>query len=340
MTSKTTPRPEVLAYEGYLSRMDKAPATQARYLNELRPFLDWLGARSFGGLKAVEIDIYLDHWHQSFKERQGHPPAAATTRLHYTALRSFYNFLASRDLLLDEHGNPAVNRVLYIEAPKRQRKPIDALRHDEDAALLNYKGTANERFVTQLLRWTGIRAGEAQMLRICDLELTPGKASLHVRKSKTDNGLREVPLAPEFLPEIERWLAHQEARGLVHQNAPLLATRNGTPMQYSYIWRVVKRTAYKANVRPIACTCGSPRGAYHDENCPRTISGEHLSEVSPHTLRRTYATHLINKRMSLDVLSKLLGHSSVAVTQQHYAEILDPRARDAYLEALGYRSAA
>jgi integrase len=338
--SRSCSRPELRAYEGYLARVRRAPGTCTRYLSELEPFLDWLGERSFGAPSRVEIDEYLDLWHDNFERRNGRVPAAATTRLHYTALRSFYGFLESRECLLDDAGGTAPNRFSHLDAPRRVQKPIDWLRPDEDAAILAYFGTPNERFVVQLLRWTGIRAGEAQSLRICDIDLTAGAEQLQIRESKTPSGIRQIPLAPEFLPELNKWLAHQSQRSLAYPNAPLLATSHGTPMHHSYIWRVVKRVAYKAGVREVACTCGSPRSAYHGVGCPRTASGENLSDVEPHTLRRTYATTLLNSGASLHVVSRLLGHSSVAVTQQHYAEILDVTVRDEYMRALGYRTAA
>jgi site-specific recombinase XerD len=309
-------------------------------LQELTDYLDWLGERSFGTPTRVEVDEYLDHWHAHFEQRNGRAPAAATTRLHYTALRSFYDFLESRECLVDEDGHTSPNRFSHLEAPRRVQKPIDWLHPDEDAAILAYRGTANERFVVQLLRWTGIRAGEAQSLRISDLDLTHGAEQIHIRVSKTRNGIRQIPLAPEFRLELDTWLAHQAARGFAYPNAPLLATKNGTPMHHQYIWRVVKRVAFKSGVREVPCICNASPGAYHDSECPRTRSGEHLSEVEPHTLRRTYATTLIHRGASLHVVSRLLGHNSVAVTQQHYAEILDVTIRDEYMRALGHRTAA
>jgi integrase/recombinase XerD len=331
---------EVEAFLGYLARVRRAEATRERYRRELKAFTAWLGSRPFGTLSQSDAEQYLDFWAASFEARNGHSPAADTVRLHLTALRSFYAYLERMDWLVDEEGRPAKNRFALVEAPQRGKKPNDWLRQHEDEALLAYGGTRNERFIVHLLRWTGIRVNEARGLQVRDLDLTPGAESLRVRDSKTPHGLREIPLSPEFLLELRRWQARPQGRKSMSLNTPLLATRHGTPMHATYIWRVVKRVAFKAGVRPIACTCGAPRSAYHAEGCPRTVSGERLSEISPHTLRRTFGSHLLNNRAPLLVVSKLLGHSSVAVTQKHYAELLDPVARDEFMHALGYGRAA
>ena len=119
-------------------------------------------------------------------------------------------------------------------------------------------------------------------------------------------------------------------------NRPLLSTRHGTPMKPTYVWRVVKRVAARGEVRPIACTCGS-RMSRHARGCARSQSGQNLSRISPHTLRRTFATDLLNRGLRIEIVSQLLGHSSVAVTQKAYAELLAETARRELMQTLGYR---
>ena len=59
-------------------------------------------------------------------------------------------------------------------------------------------------------------------------------------------------------------------------------------MTTNYLWRVVNRVAYEAGVRPVPCTCATRRQDRHVRGCPRTMSGENRSSISPHTLRRTF----------------------------------------------------
>lgn len=107
-------------------------------------------------------------------------------------------------------------------------------------------------------------------------------------------------------------------------------------MTTGYVWRLIKRVAARAGVRPIQCTCKSTSAYRHDTGCPRTRAGENRSEISPHTLRRSFASDLLNRGVRLEVVSKLLGHASVAVTQKAYATHLDDTARRELLTALGY----
>jgi integrase len=113
----------------------------------------------------------------------------------------------------------------------------------------------------------------------------------------------------------------------------LLATRQGGPLHQSYIWRLVKRMAFRAGVRPLARTCGAGR-VPHGRGCPRTRNGENLSEVSPHTLRRTFGSDLLNRGLRLEVVSKLVGHASTVVTERAYAELLDDTMRRELLHVL------
>jgi integrase len=114
-----------------------------------------------------------------------------------------------------------------------------------------------------------------------------------------------VPIHPELKKELVAWLAHLEGKDQRRADLPVLVTRNATPMKAQFGWRLIKRVAGRAEVRPL------PRNQ--------------LSEVTPHTLRRTFGTDLLNRGMPLEHVSKLLGHADTRVTQACYAELLDER---------------
>jgi integrase len=81
---------------------------------------------------------------------------------------------------------------------------------------------------------------------------------------------------------------------------------------------------------------GASRPDRHQPGCPRTQNGHNLSQVSPHTLRRTFASDLLNRGLRLEVVSKLLGHASTTITLRAYAQLLDETARRELLHALGH----
>jgi site-specific recombinase XerD len=78
----------------------------------------------------------------------------------------------------------------------------------------------------------------------------------------------------------------------------------------------VKRVAHRAEVRP------------------RDGKGDNVSDVTPHTLRRTFGSYLLNKGLGLEHVSKLLGHSNIRVTQECYAELLDKTVEERFYAAL------
>ena len=134
-----------------------------------------------------------------------------------------------------------------------------------------------------LLRWTGLRVSEACAVRLQDLDLTPGRESILVRKSKTPTGVRTIPIVPLLVPELEQWLSLLTDRDVTSPQAALLATRTGSAFKPTFVWRVVKRAAARAEVRPVACTCNSGRRSSHQRGCPRTTSGENVTAVTPHS---------------------------------------------------------
>lgn len=279
------------AWLASLARQGMTHGTRIKYGAHVRHFLSWLGDRDLATVTRQDIEDYLDVWHAA------DGPAPGTIRVRLSALKSFFAYLEDRGLA---DRNPAQR----VKPPKSPKRPIEWLRQDEDNAVLECAATDIEAIIVWLLRWTGLRVGEATSLRVSDVDLTAG--TIRVRRSKSDAGLRTIPIAPELEVELRRWLDTLKHRGLYRSDAPLLATCHGTPMASQFVWRVVKRVGERAEVK-----------------------------ISPHTLRRTFASHLLNKGARIEVVSKLLGHSDVRVTQAAYAELEDATTRDEFLRVLG-----
>jgi integrase len=249
------------------------------------------------------------------------------------ALRVFLAYLEQAGLLVASDGAPRTNPARTIETPSCPQRPNDFLRRYEDRALLSADCPHHHRIVVWLLRYTGVRVAEANALTIADVDLTPERETLTVRHSKTPSSTRTIPLLPQLLPLLAEHLTITRDRSLGRPEAPVLVARRGTPLTTNYIWRVVKRVAYEAGVRRIECTCGTRRQDRHDRGCPRTTSGENRSSISPHTLRRTFGSDLINRGLRLEAVSKLLGHSSTTITERAYAQLLEPTIRQELLDA-------
>lgn len=169
-----------------------------------------------------------------------------------------------------------------------------------------------ESAIVWFLRWTGLRIGEALSLKVADVDFAEGL--IFVRKSKTARGVRAVPIAPELRPKLNRWLHVLQERGLLADNAPLFCTRNRRPWSSQQAEKIVRRVAARAKLR---------------------IDDKGVSRVTPHTLRRTFGSHLLNVGCRIEVVSALLGHSSTEITEKAYAELTQQTIRREMLTALG-----
>jgi integrase/recombinase XerD len=317
------------AFDSYLERMGRSAGTRSVYVQALEHLAAVHANVPITALSAAAIDTYLARWRAGFVARYGRMPSPATYRNRVNALRALYSWLERFDLLRDERGTPIPNPMRQVVTPRVEQRRNDWLRPVEDAALMNCPATPTERIIVALLRWTGMRVGEATSLLNGDVDLTAGCESILVRRSKTEAGLRQIPIVPVLEVEVRRWL--DRGPGASSPLEPFLAGRGGRPLPASYVWRLVKRVAFRAGVCPTHCTCGDESGPRHSRECPRTVSGENLSAVTPHTLRRTFGSDLLNRGLRLEVVSRLLGHASTTVTERCYAELLDSTTRREFL---------
>jgi integrase len=279
-------------FEAALSRQGRTAATRRKYLPTVRAFLDW-SADLGRPATSLDVDLFLAHREAEMERRMGRRPRRATVRSQIAALRSFCAYLERNGLLSDLNGHAVPNPMAAIVAPSLEQRPNDFLRPFEDAALLECGSPPPERLVVWLLRWTGLRVAEACSLRLQDLDLTPDRENLIVRKSKTIAGMRTIPLVPNLIPELHVALDRLRSRGIASPQAYLLSTRSGKAYKPTFVWRLVKRAGARAEVRLVECECGSPHRTRHNRGCPRTVSGENLSAISPHTLRRTFGSYLL-----------------------------------------------
>ena len=289
------------AFDAFLERVNRSAGTRQIYTRAVRELVDWHD-EPVTALAPADIDAFLDDWRRRFQTTYGRLPCPSTYRNRINALRAFYAWLDRFDLLRDETGAPVQNPMRQVIVPRAEQKRNDWLQPAEDAALLGCPMKPTERIVVWLLRWTGLRVSEAHGLRVEDVILTPGLECILVRKSKTDAGKRQVPVPPCLIAELNRWMSVLEERQRL-ETGPFLAGQSGRALSTAYMWRLVKRAAFRAGVRPVPCTCEDSSSNRHKAGCARSISGENLSRVTPHTLRRTFATDLLNRGLRLEVLA-------------------------------------
>ena len=223
------------------------------------------------------------------------------------ALIQFFRYLEMEELI---DRNPA----RLIRPVRRTQRTNDWLRPDEDRAMLAAPKNLRERFTVYLLRHTGMRVGEATSVLNSDVDVR--EWSITIRKSKTDAG---VP----HHPDPARAAAGADGVAPVPADTrpapgprPAAGHRTGRAMDKFQVLQTVKRAAVRAELRlyPAPLGAATARKRYATDN---------TTKVSCHTLRRTFGSDLINRGARLEVVFKLLGHSSTMVTEKAYAELLE-----------------
>jgi len=310
------------AFLGRLKREGCAPDTITRYRPILDAFAQWAGERSLGSISATDIDEgFFAQWDKDFEERNGREPKPDTRRAVHGTLSSMYSYAVNFGKLRDEAGHPVANPMLAIKPPKVKRRKNDWLRPAQDEDLLSAPMDELEAILVLFLRWNGLRLSEALALREQDVDVV--SRTIYVDDSKSDNGIREVPIPDELVLAIKLWREYKVRRGLpAGVGFFLCTTRSGH-------WRDLK-TGRKCSSAP-----GQPLKPQQVEKIIRRV-GERagIERLTPHRLRRTYGSVLVNGGARLQSVSKILGHSNTKVTEDSYAQLMNETIRREILDAL------
>jgi len=310
------------AIEDYLAylRVERglAAATITAYRGDLRDFAGEAG-RSWDS-SPEPAQRYLEIRSRRGAAARGAAPAArgarATAPLRPTslrrraaAIRGFYRFAFGEGLI-------AVDVASHLDLPRQPRLLPETLSVEEVERLLEATGggdgplTPNQvrdRALVELLYAAGLRISEALRLDREDLSLEGG----FVRVIGKGDRERLVPVGEIALGWLERYLAEVRPAWLAishvtpARGGPLFLTERGRRYARQQAWAAVRRAAQAAGLRV---------------------------EVSPHTLRHSFATHLLEGGADLRIVQELLGHASISTTQL-YTHLTGERIKEVYARA-------
>ena len=276
---------------------NSSPQTVQTYEESLREFESYISLRdSRLSLQAVDADLIRD-WMESLMDK-GH--TASTINKKLSALRSFYRFSLKRKLVEKDpaHG---------IVGPKKSKPLPQFLRESEMDHLLdrlewdnNYKDV-RARTILLLFYEAGLRRSELTGLNDVDIDF--GSRQLKVTGKR--NKQRIIPFGQELADALNQYLeARREQFGL-RENSALFLSDKGERMTGSQVYLIVHR--YLTLVTS-------------------------LKKRSPHVLRHTFATAMLNNGAGLESIKKLLGHESVDTTEI-YAHTTFEQLKRIYKEA-------
>lgn len=308
----------------FIAQADVVGSTKVGYKARLGEFRSWLAhprTRRPGGpgtlLDATRGDVarfmaYLlsgDRYAVPVKARLVQVPAASTRKSFLASLHTFYRYLICVELV-------DIDPTVGVDRPKVKIKPGLHLTAEEMRRLLAEPGSPRDRIQVYLLAFTAARMNEIRCLRWRDVNLSESVLTLHGKGDK----YRMIDIHPRLLPELRRWKLRQDV--LAERDPLIRAARSNPETDFVLLTAKGKQLAQTAIYKQLMRRA-SRAGLYPLEKKHR----EHRSAVSPHALRRTFATLLLNDGHHIDAVADVLGHSSIDTTRKHYAFASDERRR-------------
>ncbi|MBK8207539.1 MAG: tyrosine recombinase XerC [Planctomycetes bacterium] len=271
------------------------------YAGDLKQFAEFLDARAVADLAQVE-HLNLRAWLAQLSE---HGYERRTIARKLASVRSLFRFLHRRSEITE---NPA----RMLRTPKLSRNLPNFLDEQQVNALLSAPDPANwsglrDRAILELLYATGLRVSELVRLQLSDVHLTRGSLRAFGKGRKE----RILPLLPSAIESIQAWLKvrgqppRARSRSIAVGVDQIFINQRGTKLTDRSVRRLID-----AYVAQAAISC----------------------HVTPHTLRHSFATHLLNHGADLRDVQELLGHAHLATTQV-YTHVSTARMLDVYERA-------
>lgn len=257
----------------------QAQRTQAIYRIQLNQFVDWLASRNIHSLNQVSADDVIDFL-QHLKRRE---LSVASLRLYLASIKVFFRFLAAQKFVSQDVAEA-------IDWPRAWKDVPHALSEAEVEDLLTATRETDpleirDRAWLELLYASGLRVSELSGLEIHHIDLEVG----YLRCTGKGNKQRVVPFGRSARDWLTRYL-NEVRPNLVKPKTTshVFLSRRGTKMSTKTIWALVKKYLTRAKI-------------------------EH--NVTPHTLRHSFATHLLNHGADLRIIQEMLGHADISTTQ-------------------------
>jgi len=272
-----------------------APNTLKSYGRDLKQFAEYLetAPTSYEEASRTTIVAYLLRLQKEGK-------ATSTIARRLAALKAFYQFLVAEDRL---KRDPTVN----VDSPKQKKKLPQILTVEEVEKLLSQPEPVNptgfrDRAMLELLYATGTRVSELVSLDIDDVDLKTALVRCQGKGSKE----RLIPLGSMAIKAVRDYLRRSRPKLVRDKStAAMFVNHHGRRLTRQGFWKIVKKYAAEANIK---------------------------KTITPHTLRHSFATHLLENGADLRAVQELLGHADISTTQI-YTHLTKSHLKDVYSKA-------
>lgn len=282
------------AYENYLSKVKQASAnTVFSYMRDIRQFSDWLGNKA--NLEVLDAEQLNISDYLTYLQQEGR--SSATVSRSLASLKNFYAYLVSTGFLTE---SPVTAQIHVERGEKKLPQILDGTEVEKllsQPSSLDAKGI-RDKAMLEVMYATGIRVTELIDLNVGDVNLDLGIINCtSARKS------RSIPLYPAALKALSVYL--REVRDVmvadIHEDA-LFVNVSGARMSRQGFWKILKYYQNKAQIQ---------------------------KEITPHTLRHSFAVHLLKNGADLGSVKELMGHSDISSTQM-YTRMINQKIKSVY----------
>ena len=283
-------------FTAYLRNEKKSPEnTVLSYSRDLKGFCRFMQEAGVSDAAKVNRTNVMAYVYELQKQKK----AGATVSRNIASIRSFYQFLQRKGMVTE---NPAAD----IELPKVEKKAPEILSLEKVELLLEQPRGEEDKEVRdkamlELLYATGIRVSELIGLDLENVNLSAGFIRCSGRGKE-----RMIPLYPAAVRALQDYIEHVRPQMLEHpQERALFVNMSGERMSRQGFWKIIKHYQEKAGIQ---------------------------TEITPHTLRHSFAAHLLENGADLHSIQEMLGHADISSTQI-YAQLVNQKLKDVYNKA-------
>lgn len=283
-------------FERYLSEEKKASAnTLSSYMRDVRQLSEYLGSQTKKSLDSADgkdLAGYVE-W------LRGRGKSVATVSRSIASIKNLYTYLCLNRII---ETNPSTKLV----PDKSSHKLPEILSSREVELLLEQPECVDakgyrDRAMLELLYATGIRVTELIDLNVNDVNITAGIIRCHSRNKE-----RYIPMYPAAVKALNEYISLVRPQMIAMPDEPALFVNvSGERMSRQGFWKIIKYYTKKANIE---------------------------KDITPHTLRHSFAAHLLENGADIRAIQEMLGHADISSTQV-YSQLVKKQLKDVYNKA-------
>lgn len=283
----------IQAYENYLIKVKQASDnTTASYMRDIRQFSEWLYvSQNADVLDATQLNIgqYMEHLNKIGK-------SGATASRSLASLKNFYSYLVSSGFI---ESTPVAD--IHVERGEKKLPQILTGREIElllsQPVCVDAKGF-RDKAMLEVMYATGIRVTE-----LIDMDIDDVNLDLGVVKCSSSKKSRAIPLYPAALRALSDYIRNIRSSMLADPDEKALFVNvNGVRMSRQGFWKILKHYQATAHIE---------------------------KEITPHTLRHSFAVHLLENGADLGSVQELMGHCDISSTQM-YTHMINQKLKSVY----------